>query len=145
MIHPEYLLFGDEVGTDTAQDKDGHIAGQTYLKVGDSEIKLESSKLTNRFTVIGLTAATGDPVMCIVIIAGKELTLQDALGYDHQAETPFNPDIPFEDNIGPRKAFPNLPTCTFRRKDGPWIPGNEPQRIHHLGHPCQRTQTLGQA
>ena len=119
LIHPEYLLFGDEVGTDTAQDKDGHIGGQTYLSVGDRQINLESSKATNRFTVIGLTAATGDPVMCIVIIAGKELTLHDALGYDHQAESAFDPNIPFEDNIGPGKAFPNLPSCEFRGKTVP--------------------------
>ena len=57
--------------------------------------------------------------MCIVIVAGKELSLCDALGYDHQSENPFNPDIPFEENIGPGKAFPNLPTCQFRGKTVP--------------------------
>ena len=39
LIHPEYLLFGDKVGTDTAQDKDGHIGGQTYLSVGGRQFR----------------------------------------------------------------------------------------------------------
>jgi hypothetical protein len=31
LTHPQWCLFGDEVGTDTAQEEDGHIGGQTYL------------------------------------------------------------------------------------------------------------------
>ena len=63
LTNPEYLLFGDEVGTDTAQDKDGHYGGQTYISVGKRKLALASTKATNCFTVMGKTAASEDPVM----------------------------------------------------------------------------------
>jgi len=31
LIHPEMLVFVDEVGSNTSQTKDGHVGGQTYL------------------------------------------------------------------------------------------------------------------
>lgn len=119
LIHPEWLLFGDEVGTDMAQDEDGHIGGQTYLSFGDQKIELTSSKASGRFTVMELTAASGDAVMCIVIFAGKEIGVADALGFDHRADIPYDTNSTLEDNAGPGKALPGLPTCTFRGKEVP--------------------------
>ena len=119
LIHPEWLLFGDEVGTDIAQDEDGHIGGQTYLSYNGRKIELTSSKASGRFTVMGLTAANGKPVMCIVIIAGKEIGVAEALGYDFQSETPYDTNKSLEENSGPGKALPGLPTCTFRGKNVP--------------------------
>lgn len=118
--HPDWLLFGDEVGTDTAQDSDGHIGGQTYLSFAGKRIELNSSKATNRFTVMGLTAATGDPVMCIVIMSGHELGVADSLGFDHQARYPYDSTKSLEENRGKDKALPGLPSCFFRGKE---IPG----------------------
>lgn len=83
--YPEWLLFGDEVGTDTAQDDDGHVGGQIYLSFAGKQIELASSKATSWFTVMGLTAATEAPVMCICILSGHELGIGDALGFDYQA------------------------------------------------------------
>ena len=119
LTHPEWLLFGDEVGTDTAQDDDGHIGGQTYLSYRGRKIELTSSKASGRFTLMGLTAASGDPVMCIVIMAGKEVGIAEVLGYDHQAETPYDTTKELDENCGPGKALPGLPTCTFRGKEVP--------------------------
>jgi hypothetical protein len=31
LIHPEMLVFVDEVDSNTSQTKDGHVGGQTYL------------------------------------------------------------------------------------------------------------------
>ena len=31
LIHPEWLVFVDEVGSNTSQTKDGRVGGQTYL------------------------------------------------------------------------------------------------------------------
>ena len=119
--HPDHILFGDEVGTDTAQDGDGHIGGQTYITIGDRTINLTSSKSSNHFTLIGLTAANGDPVMCIVIIAGKELGIEAALGFDHQSDTPYDTNKTLEENFGPGKALPGLPRCSFRGKEVPGL------------------------
>jgi hypothetical protein len=119
LTYPEWLLFGDEVETDTAQDGDGHIGGQTYLSYGGRKIELTSSKASGRFTLMGLTAASGDPVMCIVIMAGKELGIAEALGYDHQAETPYDTTKDLGENCGKGKALPGLPTCNFRGKEIP--------------------------
>ncbi|CAJ1966096.1 unnamed protein product [Cylindrotheca closterium] len=120
LTHPEYLLFGDEVGTDTAQDQDGHNGGETYIKFADgTKVELLSTKATGRFTVMGLTAASGDPVMCIVIIAGKELGVQDYMGFDHQAESPYDGSKTLEENAGPGMALPEAPECVFRGKKVP--------------------------
>jgi len=35
LIHPEWLVFVDEVGSNTSQTKDGHVGGETYLCAAD--------------------------------------------------------------------------------------------------------------
>ncbi|CAJ1940936.1 unnamed protein product [Cylindrotheca closterium] len=128
LIHPEYLLFGDEVGTDTAQDQDGHIGGETYIKSADGQkVELLSTKASGRFTVMGLTAASGDPVMCIVIIAGKELAFEDYTGFDHQSEAIYDGTKTIEENYGPGKALPGLPVCVFRGKEVPGMVAVSPK------------------
>ncbi|CAJ1967698.1 unnamed protein product [Cylindrotheca closterium] len=128
LIHPEYLLFGDEVGTDTAQDQDGHIGGETYIKSADGQkVELLSTKATGRFTVMGLTAASGDPVMCIVIIAGKELACEDYIGFDHQSDVMYDGTKTLEENYGPGKVLPGLPVCVFRGKEVPGMVAVSPK------------------
>ena len=68
---------------------------------------------------MGLTAATGDTVMCIVIMAGKEWGVAEALGFDHQASIPYDKNKTFEENCGPGKALPGLPHCVFCGKEIP--------------------------
>ena len=117
--HPSWLLFGDEVGTDTSQEEDGNISGQTYLQFANQRIELTSSKASGRFTVIGLTAATGEPVMCVVIMAAQELGIADAMGFDYLADSQYDTQKTLEENSGPGKALPGLPTCTFHGKTIP--------------------------
>jgi hypothetical protein len=47
--------------------------------------------------VIGLTAALGDPVIRIFILAGKELTYEQQMGHDIQAG--FNGDSSIRDKV----------------------------------------------
>ena len=50
---------------------DGHVAGQKLL-TGIGKIPQEKLSTRNRrFTMIGLTAFTGEPVMCILILEGE--------------------------------------------------------------------------
>ena len=64
---PDYTLFGDEFGTDTAQEDDVHVGGQTYLSFRNTRVNITTSKARNRFTVIGITTWTGESVCCVVI------------------------------------------------------------------------------
>jgi len=119
LIHPEYVIFGDEVGTDVCQEEDGHIGGQTYVTAHGTRAELKSSTNSSRWTLIGLTAATGDPVMCIIIFTGKEIDINTRLGFDHRADVPFDKTKTHREQKGPGKAFPGAPTCTFRGKEVP--------------------------
>jgi hypothetical protein len=54
--HPEWILFGDKVGTDINQKDDGKIAGIMYCVSSGTKANIESSMNSGRFTLIGLTA-----------------------------------------------------------------------------------------
>ena len=71
LTHPEWLLFGDEVGTELNQKDDGNVGGQKYLSLKNTRAKVKSSNTDGRFTVIGLTAASGDVVNCVIIFAAE--------------------------------------------------------------------------
>ncbi len=62
LIHPEWLVFVDEVESNTSHAKDGAVGRQTYLCTKDCH-----------FTVLGFTAASGDPFMCAIIFASKTM------------------------------------------------------------------------
>ena len=40
IIYPEWILHGDEVGTDTCQEDNGHIGGQVYLAMNGQKVAL---------------------------------------------------------------------------------------------------------
>ena len=44
------------------------------------------SNTDGKFTLIGLTAASGDDVMCIIIFAGEELTFEQKMGHGIRVE-----------------------------------------------------------
>jgi hypothetical protein len=71
-------------------------------------------------TTMGLTSGTGEPVMRILIFDAAEMDVLTRLGFDHQAEIPYDKDKTLEENMGPAgKALPGAPTCTFRGKEVP--------------------------
>jgi hypothetical protein len=109
--HPEWILFGDEVGTDINQKDDGHIGGTKYCVGHGIKANIKSSTNDRRFTLIGLTAASGEAVMCIIIFAAEELSYGQRMGHDIQAD--YNIEGSVRDNSGPGKAFPGAPTCKF--------------------------------
>jgi hypothetical protein len=80
--HPEWILFGDEVGTYINQKDDGQIAGTMYCVSRGTKAKIKGSTNSGRFTLIGLAAALGDAVMCIITFAAKELTCGQQMGLD---------------------------------------------------------------
>ena len=89
--------------------------------------KVNSTKKSKKFTVLGLTTLRGDPLMCVVIMEGKERNPFFESGVD-----PFHPLYSsydrnnsnsnfkfFEDNFGPGKLFPGGPVCNFEGKEVP--------------------------
>ena len=77
--------------------------------------KLSGSNVDSRFTAIGLTAASGEPVMCVVIFAAEELTFDQQMGHD--VRVAFDPNKSVAENTGKGKVFPGTPKCTFRGKE----------------------------
>ena len=117
ITHPEWIIFGDEVGTELSQKDNGHFGGQKFLAGKGTRANIKSSHATGRFTAIGLTAASGDPVMAIVIFAAKELSFIQRMGHDIMID--FDKTSTITEISGVGKAFPGGPTCIFRGKEIP--------------------------
>ena len=113
-------MFGDEVGTDTNHMEDSNNWGQRYISVNGTRTNLLSSKDSSFFTLMGLTDATSDPVLCICILAAKILSFTDVKGFDNRISIPYDSIKTIEENMGECKALPNFPVCNFR---GKFIPG----------------------
>ena len=82
MQRPDKLLFVDEVGSNTSTTKDGNIGGEKFLCERFARPQIKAATKDSHFTVLGFTAATGEPVMCAVIFAAKELRNDWVLGYN---------------------------------------------------------------
>ena len=121
IIHPDMCLVGDEVGGNISMKGDGHVGGTKYLTGKGCVPQKRSSNAEKRFTLVGLTALTGDPVMCIIIIQGKEMKAHVESGIDISVNPDGDPNGPsfFIDNYGEGKYFPGGPTCIFKGKKIP--------------------------
>jgi len=118
LIHPGWLVFVDEVGSNTSQAKDGAIGGQTYLCSRDGRPQQRAATKDAHFTVLGFTAANGEPLMCAIIFAAKSLKSEWVLGFDPFAEW-IGGEENVSDNIGKGKAMPQGPECIFNGKHIP--------------------------
>jgi hypothetical protein len=82
LMHPEYMLFVDEVGCNTSQEGDGAHGGERKI-VGRGTVPKESATTNdNHFTILGFTSASGEPVMCGVIIEGSKIRSYIVTGMD---------------------------------------------------------------
>ena len=126
--HPEYCVVLDEVGGNINMKGDGHIGGETYLCEPGVIPQQKSSRADKHFTLLGLTLLTGEPLMCVVIFAGKRRNPQYEMGVDPRVKPVGNADD--EDyvlkNMGKGKLFPGGPSCTYQGKKIPcmcaWSP-----------------------
>ena len=121
LTHPQNCLVVDEVGSDTSQKGDGHIAGAKYYCGRGWVPQNQSSSNDKHFTMLGFTALSGEPVMCLVIIAGVQEKWEVECGIDVDVVPvgdPSDPDF-FQKNMGKGKMFPLGPECTFKGKKVP--------------------------
>ena len=71
LVRPDMCIVGDEVGGSISMKGDGHRGGMLYVCGKKQVPKKNISTKSKKFTMIGLTALTGDPVLCILIIEDK--------------------------------------------------------------------------
>ena len=116
--HPEYMLFLDEVENNTNMKDDGNVGGERLLKNKHQKAKITAATSDAYFTVLGFTAATGEPVMCAIIFPGHELTSEQHLGVDIQFPM-VDGDLLMRANSGSGKLFPGGPKCCFQGKEVP--------------------------
>ena len=118
LIHPEYVLFADEVGCNTNQKDDGNYGGEKRLTKRGSTPKQMCSSSDAHWTLLGFTDATGQPVMCGIIFKGDSLTPEERLGFDIFAPV-VEPADCVSSNFGPGKRFPGPPKCVVRGVEVP--------------------------
>ena len=111
--HPDYVLFVDEVGNNMNMKDNGRVGGERLLKGRGQTAEITTATSEAHFTVLGFTAATGEPVMCAIFFAGSELTQELQFGIDIRAPM-VEGDDSIRGNYGPGKRYPGAPTCNFR-------------------------------
>ena len=123
LLHPEMCLVMDEVGGNTSQKGDGSNGGELHIcSVGMTPQQKACTK-EKHFTLLGITALNGDPVMCVIIFAGKRENKLYECGMDVFAEQigEVGDEDFFEKNSGKGKLYPGGPTCTFQGKIVPTL------------------------
>jgi hypothetical protein len=63
----------DEVGDNTLQKNAGNVGGQKFVDGAKERALIYASYANNHFPVLGFTSVDGNPVCCIIILAGSEL------------------------------------------------------------------------
>ena len=82
---PDLALVMDEVGCNISQEGDKRVAGERFLTSKDDKAYKSISTKNKHFTVLGVTALNGHPVLCVVIIAGKKGEIPSSSGIDWKA------------------------------------------------------------
>jgi hypothetical protein len=129
VLYPEFILFADETGCNTNQKKDGHLGGTKYVVERNTVPKEISSTCDKHFTVLGVTAASGEPVPCVVIFASEQNVIPEnwVTGIDIQ-KSPLMEEFDAtkvaldSENFGENKYFPGGPCCNFLGKKIPCLP-----------------------
>ena len=120
LTHPNYLLFVDEVGSNTNMTSDKNKGGEQFVCERGTVPRQQASNTDIHFTCLGFTNASGEAVMCGIIIGAGTLSVEQVLGVDVMAgthdevQTALN--VIMDDNallndMKTNKMFPGGPTC----------------------------------
>jgi hypothetical protein len=80
LLHPEKLVFCDEVGGNISQKGDGNADGKKSMVAKEIMAQVRNSFKDNHFTFFGFTAMDGRAIMCTLIIAASKLKVSDVVG-----------------------------------------------------------------
>ena len=123
VTRPGMCICGDEVGGNLSMKGDGNEGGKLLLGERGCVAQEKASARNRKFTMIGFTALTGDPVMCVLIFEGKTPNGAIEAGIDITVKPDGKPsDANFvEVNSGPGKYFPGAPMCEYKGKMVPAV------------------------
>ena len=133
LTHPEYVLFVDEVGSNTNMTKDGNKGGEKLACERGSQPRQQASSNDIHFTTLGFTNALGQPILCGIIITGHQLSANDILGIDVMKGQLNNNEMTIE-NIATSEMFPGGPTCEVMGGKSPLCDMYSSWR-NHVGDP----------
>jgi hypothetical protein len=118
LLRSETVLFVDETGKNTSQKADGQIGGQRYIVAVDGDAVGSLGYTTDiHFTVLCFTAATGQPVMCAVILKSEKEVKDIPLSWRHGIDITKNLKYGeneielFMNNSGLGEAMSGGPQC----------------------------------
>ena len=80
IIRPDMCVVGDEVGGNLSMKGDGRVGGELMLCQKGTTSQYKVSVRDRYFTLMPLTLLTGEPLMCILIIAGKRPCAMTEMG-----------------------------------------------------------------
>ncbi len=83
---PDKLVFVDKVGSNTSTTKDGNVGGEKFLCQANARPQVKAATADSHFTVLGFTAATGEPVMCAIIFSAKEMCESWVMSFNPSAD-----------------------------------------------------------
>ena len=115
LTRSDFVIFVDEVDSNVSQEGDGAVGGERKI-VGRGSVPRESATTNDtHFTVLRFTAATGEPIMCAVIVEGKTMKPEVVTGLDVFATKIGNESDPhfITNSTGPGKIYPYGPSCLF--------------------------------
>ena len=124
LLYPQAALAADEVGNNTGTTKDKLVGNEKRLhsrQDGRRALKV-SSESDIAWTLLAITALTGECVCCVVIIEGSCFTAKDVSGEDITAALDLQAwDFGDQSNHGKGNRFPGGPVCHFRGKTIPCL------------------------
>ena len=87
LIRPDLIFVGDEFSIKPNMSKDRLAAGNKRMHQKGLSVALPRYTSDTHFTTMGITALTGEPVCCVVIIQKTpELNFIERYGFDVEAE-----------------------------------------------------------
>ena len=103
---------------------DGNDGGRMYVVRKNSQANENAYSKDGGFTLLCLTYAIGDPVMCVIINSVYELSYDEQAGVDIRVS--LDKASVFEEKLGPGKTHPGGPKCIYVVR-----------RFPSLSHPTQ--------
>jgi hypothetical protein len=126
LSRPDMCIVMDEVGCNINMTKDGHVNGTKFVVDRKDEAKQKATKKDKHFTCLGLTLLSGPPLMCVIIVDGKQDDLLVRTGVDVECDTFHATMEEGEDsydllykNMGKGHQYPGGPSCEYEGKTIP--------------------------
>ena len=84
MIHPEYLVVFNEAGNNTNQTDDGNLGSQKLVVEKGNRPRQTFSTKNIHCTTHGVTAGTGEPVLCVIVLDRESMNSESLVRVDIQ-------------------------------------------------------------